>query len=81
MEKIAQFRASCCVIPTTYYPGDQIKNSEVGGACETYGERRDARRVSVRKTEGEGPLKRHRCRLLNITKMEIQEIRWGRGLD
>jgi len=53
MEKVAQFRASCCVILTRYYPGDQIKKNEMGGACETYGERRDVCRVSVRKTEGE----------------------------
>jgi len=62
MEKSAQFRVSGCVILTKYYPGDQIKN-EMGGACETYGERRYARRVSVRKPEGERPLKRRRCRL------------------
>jgi hypothetical protein len=63
MEKIAQLRASGCVILTKYYAGDQIKKNEMGGARETYGERRYVRRVSVRKTEGERPLKRRRCRL------------------
>ena len=34
MEKVAQFRASCCVILTKYYPVDQIKKNEMGDACE-----------------------------------------------
>jgi len=57
MEKIAQIRASCRVILTKYYPGDQIKKNEMGGSYETYGKRRDACRVLVRKLRVRAHLK------------------------
>jgi hypothetical protein len=34
---------------TKYHSGDQIEKHEMGGACSTYGERRDVYRVLVRK--------------------------------
>jgi hypothetical protein len=42
---------------TKYYSGDQIKMTEMGGACSTY-ERRGSYRVLVGKVEGERALGR-----------------------
>jgi len=33
----SQRGASCSVLLTKYYLGDQIKEDEMGGACGTYG--------------------------------------------
>jgi hypothetical protein len=43
---------------TKYYSGDQIKKTELGGACGTYGESRGAYRVLVGKPEGRRLLER-----------------------
>jgi hypothetical protein len=45
------------------------------------GERRVVYRVLVRKTVGKRPLGRHRRRLEDNVKMNIQEVGWGHGLD
>jgi len=44
------------VLLSKYYSGDQIKKNEMGWACSTYGERRDAYRVFVGKPEEKRPL-------------------------
>jgi hypothetical protein len=45
----------------------------MGRACNTYGDRRGAYRVLVRKSEGKRPLGRHRPRWEDI-KMGLQEV-------
>ena len=52
----------------------------MGGACNTYGERRDVYRVLVGKPEGKRPLGRTRLRWENNIKMDFQEVRCG-GMD
>jgi hypothetical protein len=39
------------VLLNKYHLGDQIKKTEMGGACSTYGESRGAYRVSVGKPD------------------------------
>jgi hypothetical protein len=50
---------------------------ETGGACSSYGVRRVAYRILVRKLEKEGPLGRPRWRKKDYIRMELQEIGWG----
>jgi len=49
----------------------------MGGACSTYGERRNVCTVLVGKPEGKKPLGRPRLRWENNIKMPLQEV--GRG--
>jgi hypothetical protein len=49
----------------------------MGGACSTYGEKRGAYRISVRRPEGRRPLGRPRHRWEDNIKMDLQEIIWG----
>jgi hypothetical protein len=53
----------------------------MGGMCGTYGESRGAYRVLVERSEGKTPLGRPRCRWEDNTKMYVQEVKWGHGLD
>ena len=53
MEKTTYQGALCFVLLTNYYSSDHIKDTEVGRACSTYGERRGAYRVRVRRAQGE----------------------------
>jgi hypothetical protein len=52
----------------------------MGRACSTNGEKRNACRMLVRKTEGKRPLGRPRHRWVNNIKMDLREIGWG-GMD
>jgi hypothetical protein len=45
-----------------------------------HGEKMNAYRVLVRKTEGKRPLQRSRHRWKANTKLDLREIRWG-GMD
>jgi hypothetical protein len=65
----------CCHV-YKYHSGDKTKKTEVGRACSTYGERRGAYRVLVRKPEGRRPLGRQRSRWEDI-KMDLREVGWG----
>ena len=47
------------------------------GHVERMGERRDVYRVLVGKPEGKRQLGRHRYRLENNIKINLQEIEWG----
>jgi len=53
---------------------------EIGAACETCGENRDAYRVLVEKPEGKRQLGRSRCRREENTKMHLKQI-GGDGVD
>jgi len=44
-------------------------------------ERKGAYRVLVRKPDGKKPLGRPRHRVEDNIKVELQEVRWGHGLD
>jgi hypothetical protein len=66
-------------IPHHYCVGDKIEN-EMGGACSSDGYGRAVYRVLVGKTEGKKPLGRHRHRLEDNIKIDLQEIRCG-GMD
>jgi len=62
-----------------YYLGDKIEKNEMGGACSTYGARKDADKVLVVRLEGKRTLERPRCRWgYNITM--DQKVGWGHGL-
>jgi hypothetical protein len=50
---------------------------EMGGACSTNGENRNAYRLLVGKPEGKRPLGRPRCMRVDNIKIDLGEIRWG----
>jgi len=52
-----------------YYPGDQIKRIEMGGACGMYGERRRAYGGLEGKFEGKRPLGKSRLTWEDIIKL------------
>ena len=54
--------------------GRSNKNTEMGGACGTYGRQEKCYRVSVRKSEGKRPLGRPRHRWEDNIKMDLQEV-------
>jgi hypothetical protein len=49
-----------------------VKEDEMGTACNTNGEKRNACRLLVGKLEGKKPLGRPRRRWVNNIKMEIE---------
>jgi hypothetical protein len=49
----------------------------MGWACSTYGEKRGAYRILVRRPEGRRPLGRPRHRWEDNIKMDLQEVGWG----
>jgi hypothetical protein len=51
-----------------------VKDDEMGRACKRHGEKRNAYRVSVGKTEGKTPLGRRRRRWEDNIKMDLGEI-------
>jgi hypothetical protein len=54
--------------------GDQIKEGEMGGACGTYGEKRNAYRGLVVKLERKRPFGRAGRRWKGNIKMDLREI-------
>jgi hypothetical protein len=48
------------VLFTKYYWGDQIKEGEIGRACSTHGQMRNAFKILVGKPDGRRPLGRSR---------------------
>jgi len=57
--------------------GVQIEKNEIGGACSTYGgERRDAYRMLVGKSEGKKPRGRQRRRWEDNIEIDLQEMGW-----
>jgi hypothetical protein len=59
---------------------DQVKEDEMGRACSTNGEKRNAYRILVGNPEGKRPLGRPRHRWVDNIKMDLREIRWD-GMD
>jgi hypothetical protein len=54
--------------------GNEIKKNESDGACNTYGEKRDAYRVLWEQARGKRPLVRPRRRREDNVKMDLQEV-------
>jgi hypothetical protein len=54
--------------------------NEMGRACSTHGEKRNACRILVGKPEGKGPLGRPRCGWEDNIGMDLREIGCG-GMD
>jgi hypothetical protein len=59
---------------------DQAKEDEMGRARSTNGEKRNAYRILVGKPEGKRPLRRPRCRWVDIAKLDLREIERS-GMD
>jgi hypothetical protein len=59
---------------------DQVKEDEMGRACSTNGEKRNAYRILVGKPEGKRPLGRPNRTLVDNIKMDLREIQWA-GMD
>jgi hypothetical protein len=59
---------------------DQVKEDEMGRACSTNGEKRNAYRILAGKPEGKRPLGRPRRRWVDNIKMDLRETGWY-GLD
>jgi len=60
-----------------YYLGEEIRKNEMGGACNTCGDRIGAYRVLLEKPEGKRPLGRPRRRWEENSKIDFQEVDWG----
>jgi hypothetical protein len=54
-----------------------VKEYEMGGACSSCGEKRNAYRTSVRNLEGNRPLGRPRRKWEDSIKMNLRETEWG----
>jgi hypothetical protein len=57
-----------------------MKEDGMGGACSTYGEKRNAYRILVRNPEGKTSLGSPRCSLVDNIKTDLREIGWD-GMD
>jgi hypothetical protein len=67
-------RSLMICIPHRIFSGDNIENHEMGGACSTYGERRDVYRDLVEKPEGKRQLGRLRRSWENNIEIDLQEV-------
>jgi hypothetical protein len=71
------------VLPAKCYPGDQIRNNEMGGTCGTYGRRERC----IQDFGGgwhlreRGRFGRSRIRLEDNIKMDLEEVGWRYELD
>jgi len=66
--EIAYWGPSWFVLVNKYYSGDQINKNQMGGACGTYGNTKDAYRVFIEKSEE--PLGRPRMVVLTFKNCE-----------
>jgi hypothetical protein len=61
---------------------DQVKDDDMGRACSTNGEKGNAYRLLVGKSEGKRPLGRPTRTYVDNIKLDLKEIGRGRyGLD
>jgi hypothetical protein len=58
----------------------KIEKNEIGGACSTYGEKRGACWILVRRPERKRPLGRPRHRWKDNIKRDLREVGWE-GMD
>jgi hypothetical protein len=56
---------------------DQVKEDEMGKACSTKGEKRNAYRILLGNPEGKRPLGRPSSRWADNIKMDLRELGWG----
>jgi hypothetical protein len=54
-----------------------VEEDELGGACSTNGEKRNAYRLLVGKPEGKRPLGRPRRRCVDNIRTDLEETGWG----
>jgi hypothetical protein len=54
-----------------------VKKDEMGRACSTNWEKRNAYRILVGMPEGKKPLGRSRRRWVDNIKMDLREMEWG----
>jgi hypothetical protein len=59
-----------------YVISASCKEDEMGRACSTNGEKRNAYRILVGKSEGKRPRGRPRRRWMDNIKMDLKEIGW-----
>jgi hypothetical protein len=62
------------------FVGGSLPKDEMGSACSSKGETRNAYRILVGKPEGKRPQGRPRHRWVDNIKMDLKEIGWG-GMD
>jgi hypothetical protein len=55
---------------------NEVKEDEMGGACNMHGEKRPAYWILVGKLEGKRPLERPSCRWVNNIKVDFGWIGW-----
>jgi hypothetical protein len=60
---------------------DQVMKDEMGRACSTQGEKRNAYRIFVGRPEGKRPLGRYKCRWEDNIKLYLKERMGWYGLD
>jgi hypothetical protein len=56
---------------------EDVEEDEMGGACSTNGEKRNAYRLLVGKPEGRRPLGRPRRMWVDNIRMDLGEVGWG----
>jgi hypothetical protein len=54
-----------------------VKEDEMGGACSTYGEKRNANGLLEGKPEEKKPVAKPRCRLVDNIGMDLAEVGCG----
>jgi hypothetical protein len=59
---------------------DKVKEDEMGRACSTNGEKRNAYRILVGMLEGKRPLGRPRRMWVDTITVDLREIEWD-GMD
>jgi hypothetical protein len=74
--KILHNRILICTFLTKYHSSNEFKKTEMVRECSTYGERRSAYRILVRKFEGRRPCRRPRRRWEDNIKMEFLVVGW-----
>jgi hypothetical protein len=60
-----------------YSQNDHVKEDEMGRACRTNGEKRNAYRILVGKPDGKRPLERPRRRWVDNIKIDLRETGWA----
>jgi hypothetical protein len=63
-----------------YNLNHEVKEDEMGRACSTNGEKRNAYTILVGKPEGKSPLGRPRHMCVDDIKIDLREIGWD-GVD